>query len=162
MKRIPIPAFTEDAPDSKSYLRSKDNWVEFKPTAEPPVGADKVYGRRTAAGGVGSWIEIDTDKTFDTYSLKTSTITTNTVINVVNQQCYTVTATASRSLTLSDGPVGRMVTAVFVLKGTVAPIFPGAKVKWNNGLPLEMGPTKTVVTALWDGEEWILTKGASY
>ena len=161
-KLIPVSPMQEDAPDAKGYLRVAGGWVEYKPMLEPTAGAGKVYGR-TNDGATGSWVEIDTDKSFDTYSLKTTTVSSNVTINVVNQQCYTVTIAAARTITLQDGPAGRMVTAVIVLTGgSVVPTFPGSKVKWNNGEVLTLGATKTVMTALWDGSEWILSKGPSY
>lgn len=107
--------------------------------------------------------EIVTNKGFDTYSLKTSTVSTNITVNAVDQQCYNINIAAARAITLSDGPVGRFITCVFVLTGgTVVPTFPGSKIKWSRGEPLELGSTKTIVTALWDGTEWILSAVSNY
>ncbi|MBW6072731.1 hypothetical protein, partial [Pseudomonas aeruginosa] len=85
----------------------------------------------------------------------------NFTITPANQQCYTVPSTAARTITLGDGPSGRMITAVLVLTGTVIPTFSG-NFKWNDNTAPEAAATKTVITLLWDGSEWLGAKGAGY
>lgn len=114
----------------------------------------------------GQWVELEENNIFDVYALKTSTSPSGTlVIDAAIQQIYTLTTTAARSISFTDGPTGRAVTSVLVLKGTKAPTFTGTNIKWTDGVALDdtmMSPVKTILTALWDGEEWIINRGGGY
>lgn len=142
---------SDHADYAKSLVRANGQWA---------VGAPTITGLTAKTNYVikdGSWSELDT------YSLKTSTVSANVTINPVNQQCYTVNTSAARAITLADGPAGRSCVVVIVLTGgAVVPTFPGTKVKMNNSEALTLNAAKTVVTAFWDGSEWIVSKGVGY
>ncbi len=140
-----------EAVGTDTYARSGETWVKAAPTTTG-LTANTSFVLRD-----GTWQQLDT------YSLKTSTVSANVTINPVNQQCYTVNTSAARAITLADGPAGRSCVVVIVLTGgAVVPTFPGTKVKMNNSEALTLNAAKTVVTAFWDGSEWIVSKGVGY
>lgn len=140
-----------EAVGADTYARSGETWVKAAPTTTG-LTANTSFVLRD-----GTWQQLDT------YSLKTSTVSANVTINPVNQQCYTVNTSAARAITLADGPAGRSCVVVIVLTGgAVVPTFPGTKVKMNNSEALTLNAAKTVVTAFWDGSEWIVSKGVGY
>lgn len=153
-----------DATAGQLFLRNAagKSWTLFQgPNNDVTADGDWV---RSRTGTNITWKKLD--KSFDTYSLKSSTFTgTALTLTPANQQCYKVQTAANQTITLQDGPVDRMVTAVLVLVGKVAmPTISSPVLQWNNATPLtvdDLGETKTVLTLLWDGTNWIVSKGAT-
>ncbi|BBI55758.1 tail fiber [Pseudomonas phage U1B] len=152
-----------DATSGQLFLRNAaaKSWTLFQgPNNDVTADGDWL---RSRTGTNITWKKLD--KSFDAYSLKSSTFTgTALTLTPANQQCYRVQTAANQTITLENGPVDRMITAVLVLLGKVAmPTLSSAVLQWNNGTPVivdDLGDTKTVLTLLWDGTNWIVSKGA--
>lgn len=142
----------DDSPLHNNTLsRFQGNWVPSAPTIQG-LPAKTSHVIRDGAWG-----------TLDTYSLTITTVSGNVTIKPVDQQCYTININAQRAITLEDGPAGRSCMVVLVLTGgNIVPTFPGTKIQMSEGRDLTLHPTKTVVTAFWDGTEWIIAKGLGY
>lgn len=116
----------------------------------------------------GAWVELSTD--FESYSLKSGVSATGTLaVDVATQQAWSVTntSTAGRTISLQNGPAGKMVTVVLVINGASGDLtWSGSNIKWGEDGPVakaDLGATKTVIAFLWDGvDTWIGTKGAAY
>lgn len=162
---IPIGAVPSPVVD-QLYVRigkagDTTDWVAFNgPKDDVTQNGSWV---RSRSNGTNSWTPLPVG--FNTYSLLSNTtpVSANITIDVANQQTYRLDK-GTYTVTLNNGPVGRMVTAVFVVNGTAGtvPTFAGT-LHWNDNTPIVDVPAgKVVITALWDGTEWLLAKGASY
>jgi hypothetical protein len=104
----------------------------------------------------------------DRYDLKridlpVISVATTTTLDTSVAQNYTVvnTNTAVRTFVFTPPPAGRSMTLVLVMLGNAGtPVWP-ATVKWNRGTPPVYGATKTVLTFLWDGTDWIGATGST-
>lgn len=142
------------------------------PTTPTPT-EEASFDQITNVGYVNATIEtaienLPTPGSFNTYSLLTSTSASgNLVIDPSVQQVWAINSSAgTRNVSLVNGPSGRAITAVLVFLGKNAPTMTGTNFKWSgNTTPVnaDMGDTKTVVTAFWDGiDTWLLTVGPKY
>ncbi|AEH03592.1 tail protein [Pseudomonas phage PhiPA3] len=127
---------TDAANDGKKYIRTNQGWAELTVS-------------------------------FDTYSLLSSTSASGDyVVNATNQQSVALTATVTRNVSFTNGPANRTITTALIMVGAKAPNVTGSNVKWQANTALtdaDMGATKTVIVAFWDGiDTWILTKGPYY
>lgn len=84
-------------------------------------------------------------------------VTRNTgAIDLEECQIAVIDATVNRTITFINPPASdKAVTVIIKLKGTGGVITWPAYIKWHNGTEPTLGTDYSVVTLLWDGEEWI-------
>lgn len=152
--------FTDTPTDTKSYLRKGDKtWVEYVAPAAGITEAPndgKQYVRKNQA-----WAS------FDRYDTPiTAIVATATLDPLVNQFFTVANASGAKTLTINAGPASRAMTIVLVVSGSGGTLTftpgsgAGTAVKWNTGTAPVFTGTKTVLTLLWDGTEWIGAQGA--
>ena len=155
-----VPGFADVPTDSNLYVRKGDHtWVVYNPGISGPAGGndDKTYVYKNNA-----WTE------FNRYDLSILTISaTATVDPLVNGfVIVTNTGATAKTITLGDGPKApaRAMTLVMKINGaagviTFAPTGATALV-WNGGSPPSLTGSRTVLTFLWDGVEWVGCAGS--
>lgn len=84
-------------------------------------------------------------------------VTHNTgVIDLEESQIAIIDATVNRTISFTNPPASdKAVTVVIKLKGTGGVITWPAYIKWHNDTEPTLGTDYSIVTLLWDGEEWI-------
>ena len=162
-----VPGFADVPTDTNLYLRKGDKtWVVY--TAPTPGIAGPVGGvdNKTYMYKNNTWVE------FNRYDLLIKAMSATGSIDPATDMFVKVdnSGATAKTITLLDGPkVGgpngaRALTLVVKISGaagviTFAPS--GATVLvWNTGSPPALTGSRTVITFLWDGVEWVGASGA--
>lgn len=84
-------------------------------------------------------------------------VTRNTgAIDLEESQIAVIDATVNRTISFVNPPAAdKAVTVIIKLKGTGGVITWPSYIKWHNDTEPTLGSDYSVVTLLWDGEEWI-------
>ena len=161
------PGFADVPTDSNLYLRKGDHtWSVY---AAPTLAS--LGGISGPAGGVdnktymyknNAWAE------FNRYDLSIQTLAATGSVDplTVGMLVITNTGATAKTITIGDGPKApaRAQTLVVKVNGaagaiTFAPTGATALV-WNTGAPPGLTGSRTILTFLWDGVEWVGGSGA--
>jgi len=94
------------------------------------------------------WMEVqDTDR----YDI---TVADTTVMDLSRNQFFKVDNSTEtiKNLVISNEPVGRAMAVVVAIHGDLGTVNFPVQTNWSNGQSPVLGPVKTVVLLLWDGE----------
>lgn len=116
---------------------------------------DILYFQQTV-GDVSAW---EIASKVDKYDLKVNT--TTGAADLSSAQVFKVdnTTAGTKTVTVSNAPVGRAMTIVIKIKGAVGTIAYGNTVLWDGGSQPALGTAFTLITLFWDGTEFTGSAG---
>jgi hypothetical protein len=163
--QVITPGFADTPTDSNLYLRKGDHtWVLYTAPAA---------GIAAPTNDAHQWVYKNNAWTaFDRYDLAIQQISATATIDPATNLFAKVdnSAATAKTITLADGPktagsIGARALAVVVkingAAGAITFAASGATVLvWNGGTPPTLTGSRTVLTFLWDGVEWVGSSGS--